>query len=76
MLVEGVVEQASLLDMYISKWFTTKDQNFLLSNFDETYEELVKEFYANAIYDGEELKCWVRGKERTSWLHPSILPSS
>ena len=25
MLVERVVEQASLLDMYISKWFTTKD---------------------------------------------------
>jgi len=24
---------------------------------------MVKEFYANAIYDGDELKCWVRGKD-------------
>ena len=23
---------------------------------------MVKEFYANAIIEGEELKCWVRGK--------------
>ena len=58
MLVEKVVEQASLLDTNISKWFATKDWNFLLSNFDKTYEEMVKEFYANAIYDGDELKCW------------------
>ena len=23
---------------------------------------MVKEFYANAIYDKDELKCWVRGQ--------------
>ena len=63
MLVERVVEQASLLDMKILKWFATKNWNFLLSNFDEIYEEIVKGFYANAIYEGDELKCWVRGKD-------------
>ena len=63
MLVERVVEQASLLDMNILKWFATKDWNFLLSNLDETYKEMVKEFYANAIYDGDGLKCWVRGND-------------
>ena len=63
MLVERVVEQASLLDMNIPKWFATRDWSFLLSNFDENYEEMVKEFYANAIYDGDELKCWVRGND-------------
>ena len=36
--------------------------DFLLSNLDDAYENLVKEFYANAIVEGEELKCWVRGK--------------
>ena len=71
MLVERVVEQASLLDTNIPKWFATKDWNFLLSNFDENYEEMVKEFYANAIYDGDELKCWVRGKDFT--VTPSYL---
>ena len=36
--------------------------NFLLSNLDDAYENMVKEFYANAIIEGEELKCWVKGK--------------
>ena len=60
-----------LLDTNILKWFATKDWNFLLSNFDETYEEMVKEFYAGAIYNGDELKCWVRGKDFT--VTPSYL---
>ena len=59
LLVENVVEQVSLLDTNIPKWFATKDWNFLLTSFDETYEQMVKEFYANAISDGDELKCWV-----------------
>ena len=60
MLAERVVEQASLLDMNIPKWFATKDWNYLLSNFEDSYEELVKEFFANAIFDGDEFRCWVR----------------
>ena len=44
LLVERVVEQASLLDKNISKWFTTKDLNHLLSNFEEPYEEMVRNF--------------------------------
>ena len=62
LLVERVVEQPSLRDTNIPRWFATKDWNFLLSNLDYAYENLVKEFYANAIVEGEELKCWVRGK--------------
>ena len=57
--------------MNIQKWFATKDWNFLLSNFGKTYEEMVREFYANAIYDGDELKCWVRGNDFT--VTPSYL---
>ena len=62
LLVEKVVDHPSLLDTNIPKWFATKDWNFLLSNLDDAYENLVKEFYANVIVEGEELKCWVRGK--------------
>ena len=62
LLVERVVDQSSLLDTNILIWFTTKDWNFILSNLEDAYENLVKEFYANAIVDGEEIKCWVRGK--------------
>lgn len=54
MLVERVVEQVSLLDTKILTWFATKDWNYLLSNFDDAYENTVKEFYANDIVEGEE----------------------
>ena len=50
------------MDTKIPIWFTTKDWNFLLSDLDDAYKNLEKEFYANAIVEGKELKCWVRGK--------------
>ena len=62
LLVEKAVDQPSLLDTKIPIWFATMDWNFLLSDLDDAYKNLVKEFYANAIIEGEELKCWVRGK--------------
>ena len=71
------------LDTNIPKWFATKDWNFLLCNLDDAYENLVKEFYANAIVEGEELKCWVRGKRfsvtpvylaEILHINPPILP--
>ena len=62
LLVERAVDQASLLETKIPKWFATKDWNYLISNLDDAYENLVKEFYANAIFEGDELKYWVRGK--------------
>ena len=59
-LLERLVDQSSLHDINIPQWFAHKDWNYLLSDLDEAYENLVKEFYANAIVEGEELKCWVR----------------
>ena len=61
-LLERPVDQSSLHDTDIPKWFAHKDWNYLLSDLDEAYENLVKEFYVNAIVEGEELKCWVRRK--------------
>ena len=37
---------------YLNIQFATKDWNFLLSNLYDAYENLVKEFYANAIVEG------------------------
>ena len=71
MLIERVVEQAFLLDTNIPRWFASKDWNYLLSNFEDPYEELVKDFYANAIFNRDKLKCWVRGKDFT--VTPSYL---
>ena len=58
-LLERALDQLSLSDTDIPKWFATKDWNYLLSTLDDAYENLVKEFYANAIVEGDELKCWV-----------------
>ena len=55
LLVKRVVDQLSLLDTNIPIWFATKDWNFHLSNLEDAYENLVKEFYANAIVEGEEI---------------------
>ena len=68
-LLERVVDQSSLLDIDIPKWFAHKDWNYLLSDLDEAYENLVKEFYANAIVEGGELKCWVRRKSFSVFPH-------
>ena len=61
-LLERVVDQSSLFDIDIPKWFAHKDWNYLLPDIDDAYENLIKEFYANAIVEGRELKCWVRRK--------------
>ena len=61
LLVERAIDQHSILDSNIPIWFATKDWNFLLSNLEDAYKNLVKEFYANAVVEGEEMKCWVRG---------------
>ena len=62
LLVERAIDHPSLLETKIPEWFATKDWNYLLSNLDDAYENMVKEFYDNAILEGEELRCWVRGK--------------
>ena len=47
-LVERAIDQPSLCDTNIPIWFATKDWNFLLSTLEDAYENMVKEFYANA----------------------------
>ena len=53
---ERALDQSSLHDTDIPKWFAHKDWNYLLSDLDDAYEDLVKEFYANVIVEEDELK--------------------
>ena len=71
MVIEWVVKQATLLDTNIPKWFVSKDWNYLLSNLEDSYEEIVKDFMRMLSLMGEELQCWVRGKDFT--IMPSYL---
>ena len=41
LLVERAMDQPSLLDTKIPEWFATKDWNFLPSNLDDAYENMV-----------------------------------
>ena len=43
-LLERPVDQSSLHDTEIPQWFAYKDWNYLLSNLNEAYENLVKNF--------------------------------
>ena len=70
-LCERAHDQSSLFDTDILKWFATKDWNYLLSTLDDAYVNSVKEFYANTIVEGDELKCWVQGK--TFFVTPAYL---
>ena len=62
-VVEQVVKFDTLRTTFIPRIFKAKDWVDLFGNFEDPIEELVKEFYSNARYNGVELKCWVRGKE-------------
>ncbi|KAK9988773.1 hypothetical protein SO802_029012 [Lithocarpus litseifolius] len=62
LLVERAVDQSSLLNTNVPIWFATKHWNFLLSNLEDAYENLVKVFYANVTIEGKEIRCWVKGK--------------
>ena len=48
LLVERAIDQPSLCDTNIPIWFAMKYWNFLLSTLEDAYENMVKEFYANA----------------------------
>ena len=60
-IVERVVEFNTLGTTFIPRIFEKRDWANLFGNFDDpmddAYEDLVKEFYANAIVEEYELKC-------------------
>ena len=62
-VVEHIVRFDTLESTFIPRIFANKDWANLFKNFEDSIDELVKEFYSNARFTGVELKCWVRGKE-------------
>ena len=35
----------------------------LLNLMGKVYEEIIREFYANAIVEGDRINCWLKGRE-------------
>ena len=62
-VVERILWFDTLGSTFIPRIFVDKDQANLFGNFEDSVDELVKEFYSNARFTGVELKCCVRGKD-------------
>ena len=62
-IVEWVVKFDTLRTTFIPRIFEERDWVDLFGNFEDSIDELVKEFYSNARYTRVELKCWVQVKE-------------
>ena len=62
-VVERIVRFETLGTTFIPWIFEEKYRADLFKNFEDLFDELVKEFYSNARFTGVELKCWVQGKE-------------
>ena len=58
-VVERVVKFDTLGTTFIPRIFEAKDWADLFGNFEDPIDELVKEFYSNARYIRDKLKCWV-----------------
>ena len=62
-VVERIVRFDTLGSTFIPRIFVDKDWVDLFGNFEDSIDELVKEFYSNARFTGVELRCRIRGKE-------------
>ena len=56
--MEQILQFDTLGSTFIPRIFEDKDWANLFGNFKDPIDELVKEFYANAISEEDELKCW------------------
>ena len=62
-IMERVVQLESLKDTFIPKVFKDKTWTKLLNPSGIVYSEIIKEFFSNAVVDGDRIECWVRHKE-------------
>ena len=64
-IVERVVAMETLENTFISKVFKerTWTKTKLLNPSGNVYAEIIREFFANAIVEGECINCWLRGRE-------------
>ena len=62
-IMERVVHLESLEGTFIPEVFKEKTWTKLLNPVEVVYSEIIREFFFNAIVDGDRIECWVRHKE-------------
>ena len=62
-IMERVVQLESLEGTFIPEVFKERTRTKLLNSVGVVYLEIIKEFFSNAIMDGDRIECLVRHKE-------------
>ena len=62
-IMERVVQLESLEGTFIPEVFKERTWTKLLNPNGVIYLEIIKEFFPNAVMDGDRIECWVRHKE-------------
>ena len=60
---EMLVDLDSLEGTFISDVFKERTWTKFLNSMGDVFENIVREFFANAIMEGDHINCWLRGKE-------------
>ena len=61
--MERVVNMQTLEDTFILKVFKERTWTKLLNPSGNVFGEIIREFFANALVEGECINCWVRQRE-------------
>ena len=62
-IIERVVHLESLEGTFILEVFKERTWTKLLNLVEVVYSEIIREFFFNAVVDGDRIECWVRHKE-------------
>ena len=62
-IMERVVQLETLKDTFIPEVFKERTWTKLLNPVGVVYSEIIREFFSNAIMEGDHIDCWVRQKE-------------
>jgi len=62
-ILERTVDLESLEGTFILEVFNERTWRKLLNPIGNVYEDVIREFYANAFMEGDHINCWLRGKE-------------
>ena len=62
-IMERVVHLESLEGTFILEVFKERTWTKLLNLVEVVYSEIIREFFFNAVVDGDRIECWVRHKE-------------
>ena len=62
-VLERFVDLESLNDTFIPKVFKERIWTKLLNPMGDVFEDIIREFFANAIVEGDLINCWLRGRK-------------